>query len=147
MDKSLGHLLELGVASILFILGLSTFLTMQSNLMNFQQEGIAASQLQGDVMVSKEEETATTISKEALYFVLTEDSHLGKGNWLGEGGYASDTNGINITIDGIAYPVVTDYSGKRSLKLALQTLPSSEFEVNYVVDDEGRLREIRYIGR
>ncbi len=147
MDKSIGQLLEIGMAFMLFVFGLSTFLGMQSNLMNFQQEGRVAARHHEDVVISDVQQTVTYLSKEGLYFILTEDSHLGKGNWLGESGYTSDAGGIKVYVDGLLYPVVTDYAGKRSLKLALQTLTATEFEVGYVVDAIGQLTEIRYTSR
>ncbi len=147
MDRSLGHLLEIGMAFMLFVFGLSTFLGMQGDLMNFQQEGRVAARHHEDVVISEVQQTVTYLSKEGLYFVLTEDSHLGKGNWLGESGYTSDAGGVEVYVDGLAYPVVTDYAGKRSLKLALQTLTATEFEVSYVVDASGKLTEIRYTSR
>lgn len=147
MNKSIEQLLEISVAFILFVFGLSTFLTMQSGLMDHQREGRLAVTIQQDVGVTDQPVPATYVSKEGLYFVLTEDSHLGKGNWLGESGYTSDAGGIKVTVNGVVYPVVTDYRGKRSLKIALQALPYTVFDEAYVVDDQGRLSEIRYTGR
>ena len=147
MDRSLGYLLEIGVAFMLFVFALSTFFGMQNNLMAFQQEGHTLVEQNKDVELSDVETTPRYLSKEALYFVLTENSHLGSGNWLGEGGYTSTSTGIDIYIDEVLYPVVSDYSGSKSLELALRGLTATEFEAAYVVDTSGVLMEIHYTGR
>ena len=147
METSIHRLLEIGVAFILFIIGISTFTVMHQGIMSMISEGKEATLRESQVRMieGSAEETVTTI--EQLYVLLTDESMGDRSNWLGDTGYVSMVGGVTIHIDGIEFTGVTDYKGRQNLRDSLMSLTHNQFEKDYHINAEGHMTEIHFTGR
>lgn len=147
METSIRRLLEIGVAFILFMIGISTFIVMHQGIRSMIGEGKEATVRESQVRMIEgaAKETLTTI--EELYFLLT-DEHIGdRSNWLGDTGYVSMAGRVTIYIDGVEFTGVTDYKGRQNLRGSLLSLTHSQFEKDYHINAEGLITEIHFTGR
>jgi len=147
MDKPIGHALELGLAFLLFASALSFFLMMQERVLTLERAGELGVQEASQVIRTGDAYVSEPVTKGDLYFLLTDEDRLGRGNWLNESLYTSSSVGIEIFIDGNHFPSVTDYGGKRSLRASLASLTSDLYDPTFLVDGSGKLSEIHFTGR
>lgn len=147
MDTSIGRLLEIGIAFVLFIVGISTFIVIQQGILSMTNEGKEAAVRESQVRMIEGTETETLITIEKLYMLLTDESIGDRSHWLGDTGYVSMAGGVTVYIDGMQFPGVTDYKGRQYLRASLLALTHSQFEKNYHVNAEGLITEIHFTGR
>ncbi len=146
MDVSISRVLEMGLAFILFVWGLSVFILLNDGMVSLTQgefihrEEMQVTMLEGALSVDK-------TSVEEIYLILTDDAFMNQDNWLGETGYIASSGRVAIYVDGIQYTPVSDLKGRQILGMDLSSLPSTTFEKYYHCDDEGLLTELHFISR
>lgn len=103
--------------------------------------------LQDKIQVSDRTTSEPIYTKAYLFYQLTESDHIGKGMELDQITSAYRTGELEIYINGVHYPFVTDYMGIRSLTLALRGISSHTFKVKEQVNEEGQIVRLYYIGQ
>jgi hypothetical protein len=148
MESSIDRALNLGFGFILFVLALSIFMTMNHAIIDYSHVAEVQFKLQDKLHVVEATTSIPIVSKAYLFHLLTDSDHLGKGLELNQvrTTYRVD-DGLEIYINGVQYPVVTDYMGIKSLTMALQGITSNAFQVREQVNFEGRVVGIYYTGQ
>ena len=145
MDSNVSRTLELGMGFLLFVIGMTLFLSMNSKILTFSEHGKAGSETYNQVQQVLVPVADKTYSVQELYMLLTDRAMQPESTVLNGVSYGGAP--IIVTIDGTTFSPVSDFSGRRSLVTALSALTSIEFDPDYVVDGEGRITEIRFTGR
>lgn len=139
MDENIRRGIELGVAFLIFVSGLGLFFNYQQQMVSFLYEarGYELSNHRFDEVSTTGSSVAsaiaeTTIQKDTLYSVLTND------------------NDMVVYVNGIKMTKLRDmdngYEGLIAIKQSLTGLSSSTFEVTYVVDEYGDVVATYYTG-
>lgn len=145
MDRLITRVLEIGLGCLIFAMGLSFFITMNSRTLAYTSQGTEMWSKQHQVLVSEGEEAAHAYTREAIYMLLTDDSMQPDRSAVGD--VSDGSSAIKVYIDGISYPAVSDYQGRRSLKISLEGLKADLYDIRYVTDGSYRITEIHFTGR
>lgn len=144
MDENIDRTLELGVAFLIFLVGLGVFIGMQMNMSEYIEMGNKRLHLDRQVIMTGEEGTMELVTKDAIYFLLTDPCNLLKDKWDGD---VESVVNLEVTIDAVDYRVVTDYVGEQSLRQALSHLTGTQYYENVQVNSKGQVTQIDFISK
>lgn len=139
MDENIRRSIELGVAFMIFVLGLGLFFTYQQTMdsflmtaMDYEHEEQRYDSIASGSSALAASRATEQVGKETLYYVLTND------------------NQIKVFINGNEVTKLRDrddgYDGLLEIKGLLDGLTNSSFEADYLVDGDGTVLAVYYNG-
>ena len=135
MDKALMHLLDMALAVMLLVLGVTVFFVSMVPIMTYTGEDI----LPEDMRVTQ---GASSVVRDRtcsdIYILLNDGSQVS----FVEGG-----PGISIYIDDVYYKGITDFNERRQLEQSISGMAYSGFDREVVVDEQGTITAIKFRGR
>ena len=145
MHDNIERVLELSFGFIIFIFALSVFFRMDGKTTNYMKVADAHLQLDRQIVKGTEEIVNKDVSIGTLFFMITDMDNKGKNQKMGDESYLIDKSGaLDIKIDGVLFPIVTDHVGIQSLRKAMNNLGSYTYSPEITVDHQGKIISIEY---
>lgn len=145
MNSNVSKALEMGLGFMLFVIGLSVLITMNASTTAYIGQGRDSAQMADQVLAYEGGLGDKSFSIYDLYMLLTDETMQPEAVIVG--GVTYGTPAIEVYIDGVLFPAVSDYDGRQSLKGALGGLTFSDYDLAYVADVDGNLTEMHFTGR